>query len=224
MPGRNKTIRWKAPIAITGIYLLFGIAWIVASDHIAALISTSPDQLERLQTYKGTAYVVFTTALVFTLLNLYARRATVALDAVKRKQRELSGLLHQRDQLIRELHHRVRNNMQIVLAILSLSEGEDEARRISRIEMLAMIQDEIYSHPDPRAVEVSTVLSDVIRFLAPAAGEQHVKLEQTLVSCHAPIDVVSLSPGRSSVSPAVSCNSPMSDPKPTGCTRKSPFP
>lgn len=162
----------------------------MASDHIAALLSTSPEQFERLQTYKGTIYVLLTTVLLFTLLNLYARRATTALNTVRSKQRELSILLHQRDQLIRELHHRVRNNMQIIIAILRLSEGGDDARRVSRIEMLAMIQDEIYSHPDPTAVDVSTVLRDVVRFLTPAAEKHHVKLEQTLATCHAPIDVV----------------------------------
>jgi PAS domain S-box-containing protein len=60
------------------IYLVVGLAWIAFSDRVAGALFTSPEDLSRVQTVKGTFFVVATTVLVFAL--------------VRRSERSVSGV------------------------------------------------------------------------------------------------------------------------------------
>lgn len=58
----------SSPRAIAGTYLLFGILWIVVTDVLAANLTTTEVALTRLQTIKGWAFVLVSTALLAALL------------------------------------------------------------------------------------------------------------------------------------------------------------
>jgi PAS domain S-box-containing protein len=71
------------PIRISILYALFGLLWIVFSDHLAdALFRHDPDLLMQASSLKGFLFVGLTTALLFTLLRRYD-------DAYRSKAKEL---------------------------------------------------------------------------------------------------------------------------------------
>ncbi len=185
----NKSYRWRGPLVITAVYLLFGTIWILASDYIVALVSTSPEVYTRLQTYKGTIYVLLTTILVFTLLKQYTDRITATLSSLKEKQRQLSRVISEKERLIRELNHRVRNNLQIVTALLRLSEEESSvSAHIRRIETLSVIQDELHNYAEGDTVDLARILHEVVRLCASEASRRHLVLQEEIVPVHIPPD------------------------------------
>ena len=45
------------------LYLAFGVAWVFAGDALLAQWAGTPEQIAHFQTWKGWAYVLFTSAL-----------------------------------------------------------------------------------------------------------------------------------------------------------------
>lgn len=70
----------------------------------------------------------------------------------KRHQDELARMVGQRDLLIRELHHRVKNNMQVTRSLFSLQEDRSASTRVSeifsqaraRIEAMALVHEQLH--------------------------------------------------------------------------------
>lgn len=78
-----------SPVRIAGIYLVFGVVWILATDTIVYSIAETQSQITRQQTIKGWIFVLISTVLVFTLvvnrdaqLNSERRFHELALDSL----------------------------------------------------------------------------------------------------------------------------------------------
>jgi two-component sensor histidine kinase len=79
-------------------------------------------------------------------------------------------VLVQKDDLLREIHHRVKNNLQVISSLLNLQEralGDPAARAVmsdtrQRISALALIYRALYQGPDLRRVELRDFLDELI--------------------------------------------------------------
>ena len=79
-------------------------------------------------------------------------------------------VLVQKDDLLREIHHRVKNNLQVISSLLNLQERalDDPAARTvmsdtrQRISALALIYRALYQGPDLRRVELRDFLDELI--------------------------------------------------------------
>ncbi|MDZ7702249.1 MAG: PAS domain-containing sensor histidine kinase [Halobacteriales archaeon] len=65
---------------IAGIYLLFGVVWIVVTDGVAGRFAESAAELSRLQTLKGWLFVLASAALIFGLVRINERRVAAERD------------------------------------------------------------------------------------------------------------------------------------------------
>ncbi len=96
--------------------------------------------------------------------------------AIDRNQKELDILLSlkEKDVLLREIHHRVKNNMQIISSLLSL-----QARRIgtpevaaaidesqNRIYSMSLIHEMLYQSSDMSAINAENYLNRLVGYLA----------------------------------------------------------
>lgn len=79
------------PIRLAGFYLLFSSAWIFLSDGLLLSLNLDSEHLNLLQTYKGMAFVVLSTLLIF----VFSYR-----DQLVRSQ--LSGSLHHSSRLLQQ--------------------------------------------------------------------------------------------------------------------------
>ena len=79
------------PARLAGIYLLFSSAWIFLSDGLLASLSLDGEHLNLLQTYKGLAFVLLSTLLIF-LLGYRDQRL----------HQQLSGSLHHSSRLLQQ--------------------------------------------------------------------------------------------------------------------------
>ncbi|MGJ3232759.1 MAG: sensor histidine kinase [Oceanicaulis sp.] len=109
-------------------------------------------------------------------------RMAASLD---QQTRELEDVVEQRGALLREIHHRVKNNLQIIVSLLNLQAGrlEDEGARAAlyearrRINALAMVHRSLYEAEDLRHVKMRPFLQELVRNLADVsrAGDQTIE-------------------------------------------------
>jgi len=103
---------------------------------------------------------------------------------------KLEGALEARDAAMKEIHHRVKNNLQIINSLLSLQSRKvsdpaalavlDDAR--TRINALSLIHRSLYEHNDIRSVDVKSFFSELVTHLDQALGaeDQKVRIESVI--------------------------------------------
>lgn len=64
----------KATLCIVAGYALFGGVWILCSDMVMGLVTSDPDLLQRISVFKGLAYVLITSLLLYHLIIRHIRR------------------------------------------------------------------------------------------------------------------------------------------------------
>ena len=110
-----------------------------------------------------------------------AKALTDTAAEVRARETELEASLRQKDMLLREIHHRIKNNLQIVVSLLNLRAqrlGSSTARTAlaeaqTRIKALALVHRHLYEQPEVEAVELHAFLGDLCALIedttAPAA-------------------------------------------------------
>ncbi len=92
---------------------------------------------------------------------------------IAQRESELKRNLDEKDVLVKEVHHRVKNNLQLVLSILNLKYTtiEDSAVRnamydnIGRIYTIAQVHEQLYSSESLAEIELSRYLNSLIAYL-----------------------------------------------------------
>lgn len=64
----------KYSFIISGIYLLFGVLWILLSDHFLRLMVRGVDEFQKLQSVKGVVFVFVSSVLIFSLVLFYYKK------------------------------------------------------------------------------------------------------------------------------------------------------
>ena len=130
-------------------------------------------------------------------LRALARSFTDMAARIEHREQELRSSLEQKDMMLREIHHRVKNNLQIVISLLRLrarTAGDGEARQVMdevqvRIRALALVHRHLYEQPTAETVRIDVFVEELLDFLVElGTGDgRHVALCTDL----APVEVVS---------------------------------
>lgn len=84
--------RWL-PWIIAGVYAIIAGLWVLLSDRVADAVVTDPDQLTRVQTIKGWAFVVTTAFVLFGLSCWFLRRISLASKELESQAFQTQGIL-----------------------------------------------------------------------------------------------------------------------------------
>lgn len=115
----------------------------------------------------------------------------------KKHATELQAKNNQIETLIRELHHRIKNNLQVVSGLLSLQSyrtESEEARQAmdegrSRVEAMAMIHQKLYMDKELAAVDMTDYLRNLGNSLAGSFGHSPHTVETTVDMPAATMDI-----------------------------------
>ena len=109
------------------------------------------------------------------------RVAGIQLDITDRKEMEarLQNSLHEKEVLLREVHHRVKNNLQIISSLLSLQlqEVRDPFARehltetLTRIRSMALIHEHLYKQEFFSAILMATYTADLVLHIRSLYGK-----------------------------------------------------
>ena len=94
------------------------------------------------------------------------------------RERELRDLVNQKQLMLKEIHHRIKNNLQTVTSLLNLHVRQvysADARRAladvqARIRALALVHVHLYESEDTRVIELKPFISDLCRLLRDSSG------------------------------------------------------
>lgn len=113
-----------------------------------------------------------------SIITIFSARAAAELERL-RAERAVAKSLHEKEILLKEIHHRVKNNLQIISSLLNLQmvqvddpvvvEMFQESR--DRIRSIALVHEELYRYNDLAHIDVSTY----VRTLVDKIMESHAK-------------------------------------------------
>jgi two-component sensor histidine kinase/sensor domain CHASE-containing protein len=120
-------------------------------------------------------------------ISLISDSGNILLETIQRnvqhleeKNRELNGTLLKKSELIAELHHRVKNNLQYIISLLgikSLKIKDPEALEVindatGRIKYLGMIHDDLYRKEERKTLLFKTHLFDLTNLIMESLPEE----------------------------------------------------
>ena len=168
------TLMWALAIVCVWIAIdRFVLRWLTYLRRIARLYGDGRLDIDPSRAKRAPLEVE---ELADTLANMAA--------SLRQQHQELESALEQRGALLREIHHRVKNNLQVIVSLLNLQAGRlpegpgraalYEARR--RINALALVHRSLYEAEDLRRVEMRPFLKELLNYVSDAsqASEQAV--------------------------------------------------
>lgn len=110
---------------------------------------------------------------------------TVDITEKKTAEEQLRRSLEKKENLLREIHHRVKNNLQVASSLLSLQarEADNEAvvkelnEAARRIRGMALVHEKLYQSTDLANVEFSEFLEDLVKQHSDSYGLQAAEIE-----------------------------------------------
>jgi two-component sensor histidine kinase len=117
-------------------------------------------------------------------------------EAIASREAELRAGLEQRDHMLREIHHRVKNNLQMISSLLNLQAGEIRSPRIrrffgdaqNRVLTLSILHRHLYERSSWALVDFQQFISDLVRQIS--VGRRAPDLAQPRYHIRAPIMAV----------------------------------
>lgn len=151
-------------LAVSMTYMLIGAFWIAFSDNFLDLITNNAEQYRQLQTYKGWAFILVTGTVLFLLL----------LQELKRREKienELRNNLKEKQLLMNEVHHRVKNNLNSIVSLLSIQRTESDSKQLgvelntalSRILSISTIHELLYKSNDLQHINLKDYVPKLIQ-------------------------------------------------------------
>lgn len=159
---RGRTVKMfglNLSVRTTLTYFLISAVWIILSDRVVDLISVDQEMVTFLSSIKGMFFVVTTSILLLVLINRdLNKRNTIIL--------ELNSLLQTKDELNRELHHRIKNNLQTIISLIGLEPGagalieEFRFRLSNRLMAMKSVFNVVYDLENLNHLSLAKVLAE----------------------------------------------------------------
>ncbi|MGB0882059.1 MAG: sensor histidine kinase [Vicingaceae bacterium] len=119
----------------------------------------------------ATATVIFVIMLYFSrAINTKDEALVKANIALEHQNKEIAGQREKLEVLLKEVHHRVKNNLQIISSLLSLERGgieDEEVQKIfneskRRVEAIALIHQKLYQDSNFNKVDFNSYLEEIL--------------------------------------------------------------
>jgi two-component sensor histidine kinase len=169
VPIRNSSLR------IAGIYAIAASLWIVLSDRILYTLAGDYSHLATFQTFKGMFFVVATSLLLF----LYSRSQLSKVVSLQSRQRqEALDALREKEVLLREVHHRVKNNMQVIVSLIGLKDGSGACAGDVRdkVRSMALVHELLYASRDLSAIDTAAFTNGLAELMRSSTAGSAVEI------------------------------------------------
>jgi PAS domain S-box-containing protein len=126
------------------------------------------------------------------------RMVGIGIDLTERKNSEetIASQLKQKEILLKEVHHRVKNNLQVISSLLSLQalKSDDASRDAliesrSRIQSMALIHEKLYQSQDLSKIDLGQYIKDLATILYNTYGTETEKVKFDLTSKGVMVDI-----------------------------------
>lgn len=164
-------------------------------DHIGEVDKYNPDHRElEFRIVKPTGEIVWlahTCKPIFAHDGVLLGRRGCNRNITERKlfEQAMAASLHEKEVLLREIHHRVKNNLQIISSLLSLQEqGVDDpsvqdvlTESQGRVTSMALIHEQLYLSDDFREIDIADYLHTFIpKLVSSYQGNRDISVQMEL--------------------------------------------
>jgi hypothetical protein len=162
MKRKLKKYLFSSAFRIALIYILVSAAWIFLSDRVISSLTESVRILTLYSHIKGVFFVLFTGGMLFFMIN---KRLMEKNEIITRLDKEVVI----REQLIQELHHRIKNNMQVVLSLISIESKNIECSEdfnliiTNKLQPMMSIFNIVYNIRDMTNISLRSVMNEYVR-------------------------------------------------------------
>ena len=164
-------------LAFFGVSLRFGVALLVFNligasfffhfffdQNIEYLLNYSP--LQQTGILIENAYTIMMAGYIMYHFGLFHKHSE---ELLKNKNIKLKNAANDNVVLVKEIHHRVKNNLQIIISLLRLQKGElksEEAKlqfneAINRIMVMSLIHEKLYQQEELATINIKSYLKDL---------------------------------------------------------------
>lgn len=142
---------------------------------------------------KNIAFVVLIIALIAAVAIYVAYRNKIRLNALLEKKRQeisdknekLNKLVDEKEWLLKEIHHRVKNNLQIVMSLLNTQSAylTDKAAQSAigdsqrRLHSIALIHQQLYKSDNVSAIKIYRYISELVSYLKDSYDSSLIKFD-----------------------------------------------
>lgn len=161
--------KMSTPLIISLLYILLGALWILLSDKILFTFVPVLECYAHFQTIKGMLFILISASFFYISISYYARKQRSNINRLQDRESRAVENLKNKDLLLRELHHRTKNNLQLIRSMMSLSlqqpgiTTEDLVQDIAnRIDSIALLHEKIYTSSSLDEVDMKQYLEDLL--------------------------------------------------------------
>lgn len=111
----------------------------------------------------------------------------IARDVTQRKfhEAEMKASLHEKEVLLKEIHHRVKNNLQIICSLLNMQADHFDDERMSaafdesrnRVRSMALIHEQLYQSPDLASIELGEYLETLVASIQRSTTDNNGRIQ-----------------------------------------------
>ncbi len=128
----------------------------------------------------------------------------VGRDTTERKQAEyqIKSSLKEKEVLLKEIHHRVKNNLQVISSMLSLQAKSGKSEEVSnalldsmrRIRVMAEVHEHLYQSEDLTRIESRNYLMSIINYIRESQldGNGHVLINEDIERVILDVDMATI--------------------------------
>ena len=175
----------------------------LAENELARQVAEQTTALERQASTARTRLflTIFGVGAIVLLIMLWAyRRAQIDRKIIREKNQQIEQSLAEKEVLLREIHHRVKNNLQIISSLLDKQarKSSDEAVRQlvregqERIQSMALIHQNLYESDQLSGIDIKSYLRELTTNIQHSQvakkQEDQIELELNVADEHLDID------------------------------------
>lgn len=146
----------KPYIKITFIYILISSLWIFFSDKILFLTFKSPEFITRIQTFKGSIFVIFTGGIIFWLIRNYFLK-------VQEQNLKIESLSKSKDFFLKNITHELKTPLNGITLINELLKDEDLLNKNELTYELGRCASEL-NYLISNVIEISEIQSHILEY------------------------------------------------------------
>lgn len=133
--------------------------------------------------YEGTEIIQLTFIDISDKIKIKA--ATEKIKSTEKFNSILQKQLHEKEVLLKEVHHRVKNNMQVISSILSLQSSYHQDKKVNkilkesqnRILTMALIHEKLYTTKDFSEISFDSYIEDLVRNIVGSNKAKGVEID-----------------------------------------------
>jgi two-component sensor histidine kinase len=187
----QKKIILTSSIYIINYLIIFLIQRFNLVSH--ALLPESTENIIYVINFSFSLILCFTLIIYFANNNtIYVKKVEEVNNSLEEKQSQLQNEIHEKNILLSEIHHRVKNNLAIISGLIELQNfyvKDEKASSIlkessNRIKSIALLHEKFYTSKTLEKIEMRSYIDELIHFIKTSfsAQDKEVKIHSEIES------------------------------------------